>query len=174
MRLFPGVDDAEVRNPSLSELPAHHTAQVADGGFGEIRDFEPSGIRLIAGAHTTDDRNPAFPCGLHQGDLCGNGVDRVNDIIAAVQKPVVISGEIKAVVCGDQKPGVDIQQALAHDLGLFSPKSAVQGENLTVQIRRGDSIVIYQYKRADPGSGEGFGGVAPDAAESEHGDAALL
>ena len=67
---------------------------------------------------------------------------------------------------GEAQFRVDVAQAFGHHGSLGAAKSTVQGKQLTVEVGRGDGVVIKQDEVADTGAGDGFGAVAAYTAEA--------
>ena len=74
----------------------------------------------------------------------------------------------------DDAVRVDVMDALRHHLGFIAPDALVGGDDLTVDVREADGIVIHEVDRADTGAREGLGCETADATDTEDDDAGLL
>lgn len=55
---LPGVDDLQVPDAALLELPPHDPRQRTDRRLVDVRHLERGGVHLVARAHAADDGNP--------------------------------------------------------------------------------------------------------------------
>ena len=62
---------------------------------------------------------------------------------------------------------IDVQDAVPHDSNLLPSDRTVQGDDLPVDIREGNRILVDQAERAYPGAGQGFAHGAAYTADSE-------
>ena len=69
---------------------------------------------------------------------------------------------------------IDIQDAIPHDSNLLQPDRTVQGNDLPVEVREGNRILVDQAERADTGAGQGFAHGAAYPADSEDSHMGLL
>ena len=71
---------------------------------------------------------------------------------------------IEEVVRRYQTRGVDVEDTLFHHVDLVFADSAVQSDDLAVDVRDADNILVDQIDRADTRSDERFGDISADAA----------
>ncbi len=153
-----------------AQLFAHDACQGAAGGFGKIGNPETGGIQLVSGTHCADDGNCKGDGRLNQAQLAGDQVDGVHNVIIlpALKKAVFARFAVQFRQGSDPAGGVDIQDALGHDVGLGAAQRGVEGDQLTVQIGFADRVVVHKRQCADAGAGQRLGAVAADAADAEY------
>ena len=70
--------------------------------------------------------------------------------------------------------GVDLQHPLAHDVDLVLADGLARGDDLAVEIRQADLVVVDQIERAHAAADEPLTDIAAHAADAEHGHARTL
>ena len=63
---------------------------------------------------------------------------------------------------------VDLQNAVAGDLDLVLAHGFAGSQHLAVDVGQADFIVVDEVQRADAAAGQGFDGIAADAADAEY------
>ena len=69
---------------------------------------------------------------------------------------------------------IDVEHAVAHDVGLVLPDGLPCGDDLTVDVRQADLVVVNEVKGADAAADKGLAGIAADAADAEDRHACVL
>lgn len=69
---------------------------------------------------------------------------------------------------------IDVEHAVAHDVGLVLPDGLPRGDDLTVDVRQADLVVVNEVKGADAAADKGLAGIAADAANAEDRHARVL
>ena len=154
---------------ALAQLGAHDTGQRADRRLVDVGDLERGGVQLVARAHTADDRR-ARGLRLHdQCDLAGHGVDGVNDVVVPGKVELVGGvGRVECLVNVDVAVGVDLQNAVPRDLDFVFCHGLARCQDLAVQVRQADLVIVDQVQCADAAAGQRIDGVAADTADAEH------
>ena len=70
--------------------------------------------------------------------------------------------------------GVDLQHPLAHDVDLVLADGLARGDDLAVEIRQADLVVVDQIERAHAAADEPLTDIAAHAADAEHRDPRAL
>lgn len=174
-RLFCGAEHLQVRDPLFFEFPAHDARERADRRFGKVGYFQPGRVELVAGAHAADDGDMKGNRPPDQSKLGGDGVDRVDDIIAAgkVEVPGVFRG-IKHGIGRHRGMRVDGKDAFLHDVHLETADGLLCGDELAVDIAFCDRVAVKQKQAADAAAAQRLTNKGADAADTEHGNAGAL
>lgn len=160
---------------ALLQFSAHDTGERVDRGLIDVRDLEFRRIELVTGAHAADDRRAGCLTGHDELDLRGDRVDRIDDVIIIFEMEFRTGfRQEKALVAMDDAVRVDVMDAFRHHLGFIAPDGLVGGDDLTVDVREADGVVIHEVDRADAGAREGFDGETTDAADTEDDDTGVL
>ena len=112
---------------------------------------------------------------LESGDLGCDGVDGVDHVVI-VRKIELIRclRQIEALMHAHVAVRVDLQNALAHDLDLVLADGFARGDDLPVEVRQTDLVVVDKIKRADTAAHKRLADIAAHAADAEHGHARTL
>lgn len=82
--------------------------------------------------------------------------------------------QIEALVHAHIAVRVDLQNALAHDLDLVLADGFARGNDLPVEVRQTDLVVVDEIKRAHAAAHKRLADIAAHAADAEHGHARTL
>ena len=160
---------------ALLQFSAHDAGERIDRGLIDIRDLKFRGIQLVAGAHAADDRRTGCLTGHDELDLRRHGINRIDDVIIIFEMEFRTGfRQEKALVTMDDAIRVDVMDAFRHHLGFIAPDGLVGGDDLTVDIRETDGIIIHEVDRTDAGAREGLNCETADAADTEDDDAGVL
>ena len=171
-RLLLRVDDLQFPDTALSEFPAHHFRERTHFRLIDIRHPETISIQLIARTHGTYDRDPQFLRAKNNLDLCGHGIDGVDDIIIVRKRKLPrIFREDKGFVCADPDIRIDLQHPFFHDIDLISTHCLSRSDDLPVKICEAHCVIVDQVKCPDTAADQGFADIASDASYAENGNA---
>lgn len=163
---FLGTDHLQRGDTTLPKLCAHYAGKGIARGLKDVSHDKAGGIELVSRTHTADQRDVCRVCTHGKLDFCGNGIDRVHDVVEGGKiKGVRIFGQEKFVTDSDLAIGIDVADAIAGNVGLIPSDRAVEGNELTIQIGFGDRVVINEGDVTDACSSQCFDGVASDAAD---------
>lgn len=166
------VDHFQRVHAPLFQLLAHDSRERAYRRLVYIRHLEARWIELIARAHSAHDGNAQLLAAHDELELSRDRVDRVDDVgEAARQKPLGGVGPEVFLVNLDLGLRIDVEDAVARGLDLSLADGAAQGDDLTVDVRETDRVVVDENEVPHPGSGQGLGGVGAHAAQADDGDA---
>ena len=154
----------------LAQFLSHDPGQGTYAGFGDVRHPEGGGIQLVAGAHGADDGDARLRRLLHQGELGGDGVHRVHNIVILPQ--VKFPGGVRQVEEGmgaNLAVGIDLRHPEPGSLGFFHAQGGMGSQDLTVQVGNAHSVLVDQVQLADACPGQGLHHIAAHASQSEDG-----
>ena len=69
---------------------------------------------------------------------------------------------------------IDVEHAVAHDVGLILADGLPRGDDLAVDVRQADLVVVNEVKGADAAADKRLAGIAADAANAEDRHARVL
>ena len=148
-----------------------HAGQGTGVGFCQIGDHKFGGIQLVAGAHAADDGRVHRLGAADQLHLGRNRVDGVNHIGKCRKiKGIGVFLAEKALPGLHDDGGVDVPDALCHDLHLGPSHGGAQGHDLPVQVALTDGVIIHQQQAAYAGARQRFTGKTAYAAHAEYGN----
>ena len=155
---------------ALSERRAHHARQRAAAGLVDIGYAKAGRVEFVARAHAADDGDARLLRLQNQRDLGCYGIDGIDHIVVRRKiKLIRRLRQIEALVHAHIAVRVDLQNAVAHDLNLVFADGLACGNDLPVEVRQADLVVIDKIKRADPAAHKRFTDIAAHAADAEHG-----
>ena len=160
---------------SFFELPPHDARQRTAGRLINIRHLKRGRIHLVARSHAADDRRIALLCLHHQLDFTGHGIDCVHNIVILGKIELIRRiRHVKHFVGMDHGIRVDLQNPLfCHVYFIFSDGFA-SCNDLSVQIRQTNFIVIDQVKGSNAASGKRFYRIPADAANAKHSNSCIF
>ena len=160
---------------ALSERRAHHTRQRTAAGLVDIGHAEAGRVELVARAHTADDGHARLLRLENQRDLGRHSVDGVDDIVVLRKiKLIRRLRQIEALVYAHIAVRVDLQNAVAHDLDLVFADGFARGDDLPVEVRQADLVVVDEIERTHAAAHKRLADIAAHAADAEHGHARPL
>ena len=157
-------------NTPLFQFLPHDPRQGAEGGLVDVRDLKSGGVQLVAGAHRADEGCTGGVGHLCQQELGGDGIDGIHHI--------VILGEVEFCCRIRQEEGregtdlavrVNGEDPLFGGIHLQLADSMMGGNDLPVDIRQADPVMVNQINGADAAAGQGLHHMAAYTANAENG-----
>ena len=125
-------------------------------------------VQLVSCPHAADDRNLAADGSHDDLKLCCHGVHSIHHIgILREIKFVGVFRKVKALSDLHLSVRVDFQDPVTHDLRLVLSDGLSRRDDLAVDVREADLIVIHQHKRADSAPRQRFSHISADSADTK-------
>ena len=156
----------------LPQGNAHHLGKGALTGFGDVRQHQPGGIQLVAGAHAGNDGDPGGSGFFDQSQLGGHRVDGIRNEVKALQ--IHFTAGVVAGVHRYLRLRVDVQDPLACHLHLLHAQGGVERHQLSVQVGDAHRIVIHQGQVPHAAACQSLHHIGAYAPDAEYADGCLL
>ena len=134
-RFFGRINDRVVCHAALFELNAHHAAERADAGFGDIRHLKPRRVELVARPHRADGIYARLLRPADQRQLRLYRVDAVRDCVKLRQ--VERLGALRRVKHAQRHNlagRVDVLHLLGNHFDLWPADGGIHRDGLTVDV----------------------------------------
>ena len=158
----------ELLHTPLLQLTAHDAGEGVGLGLGYVADAEGLGVELVARAHGGDEWSPYGLTAYRQLDLGGYGIHAVgHEIVSGQVKILGVLGKVEADRGGHLAGGVDVLDALGHDLRLGTAHGGVKGYGLSVDVGEGYHVTVNEVDAPHSRASQSLGQMPAYAADAE-------
>ena len=174
-RLFFRINNLQFFHTTLLQLSAHNLRQRAHLRLIDICHPKCTGIQLISGTHTADNRSPCLLCTHDQFNLRSHCVHSIYHIIILTKIEISsILRKIKTVMDSHICFRINVQDPVPHHLCFILTNSFPGGNNLSVKIRQAYFVIINQIKGPHTASDQCFTYISSNPSDSKHCHAGVL
>ena len=162
------IDYLEMLDVRLPQFLTDHLCQRIVDGLPDIRDLQLRGIELIGGAHTRDDGDVELMATLDKVELGRDRVDTVYHIVVVGKIELIsVGGEIERLIFPHMAPRIDVVDTVFRHIHLVPPYAGDSSEDLAVDIRQADTVVVYDIYGSHTAAGQYLNDIAPKTATRE-------
>ena len=168
------IDALELPYSAPLQFAAHDAGERTDRRVGNVGDTKARRVDFVAGTHAANDEDSKSGRAHRYLDFSGNSVYAVHNVVVQgkVERGSRLRGE-KHIVLGDGAFRVDVENPLSRDIDFLHSDCRVESDNLPVQVRDANSVVVHDVDGTDSASGEGFDGMPSDPSDTENDDAGV-
>ena len=161
---------------ALLALFAHDAAHGIADRFENVGKAQALGMQLVAAAHGAHQANVVVLSIFGNGELGGDGVDGVDDVVELATCLLKNAREEFVDVIAQQVFGafddgggrVDVVDHSLHNVHFALTDGAMKGNGLTVNVTGRDDVFIQNYEMANAAAGKCFTAVGAHAAAAEY------